>query len=138
MASSATMRAGRLLSSATARGMLFGSPPPSASRRRAPFAACSGSMAGSFIDGVGIELLLNPLGQAHLPHALDVAWPRAVREAVQSMQNRFVRAQFGNRQAFQRRIRFLLLFFGGWKRGGTSRQINSPWHTREGEDEGKQ
>jgi len=37
---------------------------------------------GLVIDGVGIELLLDPLGESHLAHVLDVARTRAVSETV--------------------------------------------------------
>ena len=56
------------------------------------------------IDGIWIELLLDPFGQPHLADALNLAWTRAVGQAVQRVQNRFVGAEFCNRQAFERRI----------------------------------
>src|SRR6266568_3231647 len=149
MASSATTRCGRLLSSATARGTLLGSPPPSTSRFPVPFVATfpwGGSCflgAGLFrllalefffrqacllrgllglrifidqfrrrhlqrrivlktrfhrlvINRVGIELLVDPLGQTHLPDALNVARPWPVGETVQGMENGFVGGELGD------------------------------------------
>ena len=40
------------------------------------------SFHGLVIDGVGIELLLDPLGESHLAHVLDVARTRSIGEAV--------------------------------------------------------
>ena len=67
---------------------------------------------GFVLDGVGIELLVNPFGQAHLTNTLDVARPGAVRQAVQGMQDRFVSAQFRDRQALERGVRLLLFVLG--------------------------
>ena len=49
------------------------------------------------INRVGIELLVDPFGQTHLPDALHVArsWP--VGQSVQGMKNGFVRGELGDR-----------------------------------------
>lgn len=50
------------------------------------------------------KLLIDPLGQTHLPHTLDIAraWP--ISQAVQRVQNGLIRTQFRDRQAFYCRI----------------------------------
>ena len=71
------------------------------------------------VNGIGIELLLNPLCQPHLLDAFDVAGPRAVSQPVQRVQNRFVRAELRNWQSLERGILFrLFVFGGGFRRGG--------------------
>src|SRR6266705_891623 len=49
------------------------------------------------INRVGIELLVDPLGQTHLPDALNVARPWPVGQSVQGMKNGFVRGELGDR-----------------------------------------
>ena len=57
------------------------------------------------IDRFGMELLIDPLLEAHLLDALDVAWPRAVAEAIERVQNGFVLGEFGDGQlAFELRV----------------------------------
>ena len=45
-----------------------------------------------------MELLIDPLLEAHLLDALDVAWPRAVAEAIERVQNGLVLGEFGDGQ----------------------------------------
>src|SRR5258707_11735114 len=59
----------------------------------------------SVIDRVWIQLPIDPLCQSHLPYALDIARPRAIRQTVQRMQNRLIRAELGDRQADRKSTR---------------------------------
>ena len=52
------------------------------------------------VDGIWIELLIDPFCEAHLADALDVAGARAVGEAIQRVEDGFVGGKFGDRQAF--------------------------------------
>src|SRR5579871_6195553 len=42
-------------------------------------------------NAVGIQLLINPFGEAHLLDAFDISGPRTIRKAVQGMLNRLFR-----------------------------------------------
>ena len=42
------------------------------------------------VNGFGMELLLDPLFQAHLANSLDIARTRAVRQAIHRVKNRFI------------------------------------------------
>ena len=61
---------------------------------------------GFVIDRIRVELLVDPLGKAHLPHAVNIAGTRAVSETVQGVQDSFVCGQLCDRQAFQNWILF--------------------------------
>ncbi len=77
------------------------------------------------LDRIGIQLLIDPFGQAHLLDAFEVAGPRSVRETVQRMKDRFVYAEVGNRQAFQNGILlglFVLRGHSGARRIQTGRK----------------
>ena len=62
------------------------------------------------VDGIGIELLLNPLCQAHLLDPFEIAGSRTVGKTIQGMQNRLVNSELGDRQAFQNGILLFFLF----------------------------
>src|SRR5260370_32955317 len=91
------------------------------------------------IGGVGIELLLDPFGESHLADTLNVARTRAVGEAVQRMENRFVGIEFCNRQPFEGRIDLGLLVLRRCGNRGAGRQLDSQRQkARKREDSGEE
>ena len=59
---------------------------------------------GLVVEGIGIELLVNPLCEAELANAVKVAGTGAVGQAIQRVQNRFVGRELGDGQAFKRGV----------------------------------
>src|SRR5579863_2010162 len=64
---------------------------------------------------IRIQLLIDPLGEAHLLDALEIAGPRTVRQTVQRVKNRLIHAEVGDRQTLQNGI--LLGFLVARSRG---------------------
>ena len=68
------------------------------------------------VDGIWIQLLIDPFGEAQLLDALDFAGTRTVGEAIQGMEDGFIDAELGNGQTSENGIGFWLFVFGR-KRG---------------------
>ena len=66
------------------------------------------SFDGGILNRFGIELLVDPFGQAHLPDALQVAGTRAVGQAIEGMQDGLVDGKFRDGQPFENRVLFRL------------------------------
>jgi hypothetical protein len=59
------------------------------------------------VNGLGVELFVDPFLEAHFSHGFDIAWTRAVRETIERVQNGFIFAEFGDRKlAFEGFARF--------------------------------
>ncbi len=76
---------------------------------------------GTVVDGLGVQLLVDPLRQAQLFHMLHVSGSWTVRQPIQRMQHGLIDTKLADRQPLQNYIllRFIVTGFGNWPRSQT-------------------
>ncbi len=83
------------------------------------------------VNGIGIQLPINPFGEAGLANAFDVARTGTVGETIEGVEDGFVGGKVGDRQAFENGI---LLWFFVFCGGSDCRVERRSGEQGEGED----